>query len=49
MNKEALIFGDMVIDKQKFLYPKNRIWIDYVDIDELLRSYKVSFGEKVYE
>ena len=36
MNKEILIFNDIVIDKRKFHYSKNPIFIDNVDIDKIL-------------
>ena len=45
MNKEFLIFGNIEIDKCKFHYPKNPIWIDDVDIDRILISSKVSFDK----
>ena len=45
MNREISIFGDIGIDKGKFHYP---IWIDDVDIDKMLISNKISFGEKGY-
>ena len=35
MDKESLIFGDILIDKRKFNYPKNPIWIDDVDTDKI--------------
>ena len=43
MNKETLIFDDIVIDDW------NSIWTDDVDIDKMLISKKVSFGKKGYK
>ena len=38
MNKEILIFNDIVIDKHKSHYSKNPIFIDDVDIYKILIS-----------
>ena len=45
MNKILLIFCKNGIDKHKFYYIKNRIWLDDVDIGKILISNKVSFGK----
>ena len=41
-----MIFGEIVIEKHKFHYSKIQIWIHDVDIDKMLISNRVSFGEK---
>ena len=38
MNKEILIFADADFDKHNFLYHKNTIMIDGIDIDKILIS-----------
>ena len=40
------IFGEIVIEKHKFHYSKNQIWIDDVDTDKMLISNRICFGEK---
>ena len=49
MNKEILLFGNIWIDKRKFHYLKNQIWMNDVDTDKILISNEVSFGESVYK
>ena len=48
MEKEILVSGNIAIDKCKFHYPKNPVWIKDVDIDKILISNKVSFGKNGY-
>ena len=47
MNKEILIFNDIVIDKRKFHYSKNPIFIDNVDIDKILISKRFLLVKRV--
>ena len=46
MGKEVLIFGDIEIGKNKFYSCKSPIFLKDVDIEKLLVSKKISFGEK---
>ena len=47
MNKEILIFNDIVIDKYKFHYSKNPIFIDDVDIYKILISKRFLLVKRV--
>ena len=40
---------EIEIDKLKFHFPKNKIWIDDVDVDKILISNMVPFGKKRYK
>ena len=46
MNKEIITFGDIEIEKRKFHHRKNLILLEYVDIDSMLTSSLVFYGEK---
>ena len=46
MNKEIITFGDTEIEKRKFHHRKNLILLEYVDIDSILTSSLVFYGEK---
>ena len=46
MGKEILTFGDIEIEKNKFYRYKISIFGGLVDIEKLLVSNKISFGEK---
>ena len=46
MNKEIITFGDIEIEKRKFHHRKNLILLEYVDIDSILTSSLVFYGEK---
>ena len=45
MGKEILTFGDMEIKKKKY-HNKISILLKYVDIEKVIVSNKISFGEK---
>ena len=45
MGKQILMFGDIEIQKNKF-YHKTPIFLQHVDIEKILVSNKISFGEK---
>ena len=49
MSKEILTFGDTEIEKTKFYRQKTPIFIKDVDIEKVLTSNKISFGEKNYK
>ena len=44
--KEILTFGDIEIEKNKFYANKTPIFLQDVDIEKVLVSNKISFGEK---
>ena len=46
MGKEIITFGDIEIEKRKFHHRKNLIFLEYVDIDNILISRMVCSGEK---
>ena len=46
MGKEILTFGDVEIKKIKFYRHKSPIFLKDVDIEKVLVSNKISFGEK---
>ena len=46
MGKEIFSFGDTEIEKNKFYHLKSPIFKD-VDIQKMLVSKKISFGEKI--
>ena len=46
MNKEFLKFGDIEIEKPKFYYFQNPTNINNVDIDNLISSSKIPFGQE---
>ena len=46
MGKEILTFGDTEIEKNKFYRYKSPIFLKDVNIEKLLVSNKISFGEK---
>ena len=48
MGKEILTFGDTEIKKIKFYRHKSPIFLKDVDIEKVLVSNKISFGEKNY-
>ena len=43
------MFSDTEIEKHKFLYCKNLILIDDVDIDKILMPKKIYFGKKSFK
>ena len=49
MGKEILTFRDIEIEKNKFYRNKTPIFLKDVDIEKVLISNKISFGEKNYE
>ena len=48
MGKEILMFGDIEIEKNKFYRNKTPIFLKDVNIEKVLVSNKISFGEKNY-
>ena len=46
MSKEILTFGDTKIEKNKFPHHKSPVSLWNVDIEKVLVSDKISFGEK---
>ena len=48
MSKDILTFGDIEIEKSKFKDHKIPIFLKDVDIEKVLVSNKISFGEKNY-
>ena len=48
MGKEILTFSDIEIEKNKFYRYKSPILLEDVDIENVLVSGKISFGEKSY-
>ena len=48
ISKEIITFGDIKIEKKNFRY-KSPIFLKDVDIEEVLVSNKISFGEKSYK
>ena len=49
MGKEILTFGDTEIEKNKFYHYKTPILLKDVDIEKVLVSNKISFGERNYK
>ena len=49
MGKEILAFGNVEIEKDKFYRHKGRIFLEGVDIEKVLVSKKIYFGEKNYK
>ena len=49
IRKEILTFGDIEIEKNKFQCHKSPIFLEDVDIEKLLVSYKISSDEKSYK
>ena len=49
MGKEILTFGNIEIEKNKFYRHKTPIILGDVDIEKVLVSKKISFGEKNYK
>ena len=49
MGKELLTFGDTEIEKNKFYRNKTPVPLRNVDIEKVLLSNKISFGEKNYK
>ena len=49
MGKEILKFGDIEIEKNKFCRNKTPIFLKNVDVQIVLVSNKISFGEKSYK
>ena len=49
MGKEILTFGNIEIEKSKFYRSKTPIFLKDVDIEKVLVSNKISFGEKNYK
>ena len=41
-----MLFGDIEIEKHKFYHNKSPIFLEYVDINNVLVSNKISFNEK---
>ena len=46
MSKEVLTFGDIEIEKNKFYRNKTPIFLTGVNIEKVLVSNKIFFGEK---
>ena len=49
MGKEILTFGYIETEKNKFYHHKSPIFLKDVDIEKVLVSNKISFGEKNYK
>ena len=49
MGKEMITFDDIKIEKHKFLRYKSPIFLEDVDINNVLVSNKISFGDKTYK
>ena len=49
MGKEVLTFGNIEIENNKFYFDKTPIFLKDVDIEKVLVSNKISFGEKNYK
>ena len=49
MGKEILTFGDIEIEKSKFYRHKSPVPLRDIDIEKVLVSNKISFGEKNYK
>ena len=49
MGKEILTFGNIVIEKNKFYCHKTPIFLRDLDIEKVLVSNKIYFGEKNYK
>ena len=49
MGKEILTFGNIEIEKKCFYCYKIPIYLKYVDIEKVLVSKKISFGERNYK
>ena len=49
MGKEILTFGDIEIEKNKFYHHKTPVPLRDVDIEKVLVSNKISFGEENYK
>ena len=49
MGREILTFDNIEIEKNKFYQNKTPIFLRNLDIEEVLVSHKISFGEKNYK
>ena len=49
MGKEIWTFGSIEIEKNKFYFYKTPIFLKDADIEKVLVSNKISFGEKNYK
>ena len=49
MGKEILTFGNNEIEKNKCYLHKTPIFLKDADIEKILISHKISFGEKNYK
>ena len=49
MGKEILMFGNIEIEKNNFYHHITPIFLGDVDIEKVLVSHKISFGEKSYK
>ena len=49
MNKEILTFEDIEIEQNRFYHHKRPVPLRHVDIDKVLVSNRISFGEKNYK
>ena len=49
MGLEILTFGNIEIEKSKFYRKKTLVLLEDVDIEKVLVSNKISFGEKNYK
>ena len=49
MGKAILIFGDIETEKNKFYCHKTPIFLKDVDVEKVLVSNKIYFGEKNYK
>ena len=48
MNRKLLTFGDIKMEKSKFSYHKQRIFLNVLDLDEIICN-KFSSGRKDYK
>ena len=44
-----MAFGDNKVEKHYFYYRKNPVFIDDIDSNKIVVSYKVSFGKKDFK
>ena len=49
MTKEILTFGDNEIEKHNIHCYENPTFLEYMNIDKILVSNKISFGKRNYE
>ena len=49
IDKEILKFGDIEIEKNQFYHNKTHIFLKDVELEKVLVSNKISFGQKNYK